>query len=46
MVRKIIDARGHEGIDFVLDDPDGLSEVYINLNPRRDADRDQGRIYD
>lgn len=27
MVRKVIKARIHEGIDFVLDDPEGSSEV-------------------
>ena len=46
MVRKVIDARGHEGIDFVLEDPDGLSEVHINMNPRRDEDREHGKVYD
>ncbi len=46
MVRKVIEARSHEGIDFVLDDPDGLSTMYVNKNPRRDIDRGHGKIND
>lgn len=46
MVKKVLEARKNEEIEFVLDDPDGLASVYINKNPRRDTDRDHGKIYD
>ena len=45
MVGKIMEARKTDGIEFTLDDPDGLTSIYVNKNPRRDT-RDHGRIYD
>ncbi len=46
MVKKVLEARKNEGIGFVLDDPDGLTSIYVNKNPRRDTDWDHGKIYD
>ena len=46
MVKKVLEARKIEEIGFVLDDPDGLTSIYINKNPRRDTDWDHGKIYD
>jgi cell division GTPase FtsZ len=39
-VRKVLEARKTDEICFVLDDPDGLTSIYVNKNPRRDKNRE------
>jgi hypothetical protein len=46
MVRKILDAGSSDDIDFVLDDPDGLSSIYVKDNSARGTDADNGKIID
>jgi cell division GTPase FtsZ len=44
-VKKVIEARKTDEIGFVLDDPDGLTSIYVNKTPRRDT-IDRGRLND